>query len=186
MLAELADIEARLGRTLTPDEARAVTELIGDVSGLVTAYCRRDFTAHINDVIELEGNAERELALPGSPITEVFRVEVDGTEITEFKRVRNSLWRRWGWQKCLGDPEPSRVVVTYSHGENKVPSDVKAIVCNEVMRVLGSTPGQTSETLGDHAITWSSDGGSVSLSKGAKISLSRFRRQTGTAPLRRS
>jgi hypothetical protein len=185
VLAELADIEARIGRTLTPDESTAVAALIEDVSGLVSAYIRRDFSIYENDVIELEGLPERELKLPGSPVVQVFRVEMDGAEVTEYKLIRGSLWRRYGWQKIPGDAIPSRIMVTYTHGSPAVPADVKAIVCNEVMRVLGKTPGQTSETVGEHAITYEPGSGDVALSKGAKISLSRFRRQTGTASLKR-
>ncbi|GAA2294048.1 hypothetical protein GCM10010149_47490 [Nonomuraea roseoviolacea subsp. roseoviolacea] len=186
MLAELADIEARLGRTLSPDEANAVTNLIEDVSALVTAYIRRDFTAHANDVVTLEGWAARELVLPGAPVTQVYRVEMDGREVTEWKLVGSSLWRRYGWQKCLGDPIPSEIKVTYTHGSAVVPGDVKAVVCNEVMRVLGKEVGATSETVGDHAIVYESGSGSIGLSRSAKASLNRFRQRTGTAPLRRS
>lgn len=187
MLAELADIEARLGRTLTPDEANAVTELIGDVSALVQGYCRRSFAEKVNDVVELEGTAERELELPGGAVKEIYRIEIDGTEITEFKRIGNRLWRRWGWQKRMGQIEPSVVTVTYTHGSNDVPADVKAVVCNEVMRVLSAAaPGQTSETVGDRSVTYESGSGSIALSRSAKASLNRYRRRTGSAPLRRS
>jgi hypothetical protein len=184
LLAELADIEARLGRTLTPDEANAVTELIGDVSGLAAAYCRRDFGLHVDDTIELAGWAERKLELPGKPVRLVSSVTIDG-ETVDWILVDSSLWRVWGWQKRLGSPIPSKVVVTYTHGSDEVPADVKGVVCNEVMRNLGATPGMSSEQLGDHAVTWSAESGSVALSKGAKISLSRFRRKTGSTPLRR-
>ncbi|MEQ4716083.1 hypothetical protein [Nonomuraea sp. B19D2] len=186
MLAELADIEARIGRTLTPDESNAVTELIADVSGLVTAYCGRDWTIHTNDVVELEGLAERELELPGRPVVQVYSVTIDDVPVMEFKVLGNSLWRRYGWQKYAGDPIPSKVVVTYTHGTNKVPADVKAVVCNEVLRVLGKEVGATSETLGDHAIAYEPGSGSIALSRSAKGSLNRFRQRAGSVSLRRS
>lgn len=185
MLAELADIEARLGRTLTPDEANAVTELIGDVSALVESYCRRDWRVHEDDVIELEGWSDRELKLPGSPVLSVRYLTIDDKDITEFRLVGNSLWRRWGWQSHPGDPLPSKVVVTYTHGTDKVPADVKAVVCNEVMRVLGKEVGATAETIGEHTLSYESGAGSISLSRSAKGSLNRFRQRTGSAPLRR-
>ncbi|GAA0955003.1 hypothetical protein [Nonomuraea longicatena] len=185
MLAELADIEARLGRTLLPNETIAVASLIEDVSALVTAYCRRDFRAHVNGVVTLEGWAERELKLPGAPVTQVYRVEMDRQEVTEWKLVGSSLWRRYGWQKVIGDPLPSEIKVTYTHGSSAVPGDVKAVVCNEVLRVLGKEVGATSETLGDHAIVYESGSGSIALSRSAKGSLNRFRQRIGSAPLRR-
>lgn len=185
MFAEVADIEARLGRPLTPDEASAVSALIGDVSALVKAYCRRSFGRIENDVVELEGGADRELTLPDGPVTEVYRVEIDGTEITEFRRVGDTLWRRWGWQKRIGDVLPSVVKVTYTHG-SEVPADVKAVVCNEVLRVLCSAaPGATSETLGEHTLVYEPGSGAISLSRSARTALARYRKRTGSAPLRR-
>ncbi|MFI9591051.1 hypothetical protein [Nonomuraea sp. NPDC052265] len=159
--------------------------MIEDVSGLVEAYCRRDWTIHANDVAEFEGWAERELKLPGAPVLQVLYVTIDGRDIAEYKLVRGSLWRRWGWQTHPGDPLPSKVVVTYTHGTDKVPADVKAVVCNEALRVLGKEVGATSETLGEHTLVYETGSGSIGLSRSAKASLNRFRQRTGSAPLRR-
>ncbi|GAA2665234.1 head-tail connector protein [Nonomuraea recticatena] len=44
MLAQVSDVQVRLGRPLTVDEASRVQALIEDVSALVITYCRKDFT----------------------------------------------------------------------------------------------------------------------------------------------
>lgn len=47
MLASTSDIEARLGRVLTSDEAMRVEALIEDVSALIVAYTRKDFSESV-------------------------------------------------------------------------------------------------------------------------------------------
>lgn len=43
-LATIDDIEARLGRDLTPDETTRIPALIEEASALVTSWCRNTFT----------------------------------------------------------------------------------------------------------------------------------------------
>ena len=42
-LASLPDVEARLGRSLSPDEILRVGALLEDASAVVIGHCRRDF-----------------------------------------------------------------------------------------------------------------------------------------------
>ncbi|WP_113705517.1 hypothetical protein [Nonomuraea lactucae] len=180
MLATLADVTARLGRELEPEETARIEALISDVSALVEAHTRRTFGRVENDVITLESPSELTLELPGKPVHQVMRVEIDGHEVTDWSLVQSALWRRWGWRLRWLDMKPSTVKVTYTHGGDAVPADVKAVVCQEVIRLLSGTPGVQAESVGDVSITYADSGGSVGLSAAAKRSLNKYRRKAGS------
>lgn len=49
MLATVEDVQERLGRSVEGDEAIRVEAIIRDVSALVIAHCRREFTPTVPD-----------------------------------------------------------------------------------------------------------------------------------------
>ncbi|MEU4579973.1 hypothetical protein [Nonomuraea sp. NPDC023979] len=186
MLATLADVTARLGRELEPHETARVEALISDVSALVQAYTRRTFGRVENDVVKLTSPAELTLELPGGPVHQVTRVLIDGHAVTDWSLVQSTLWRRWGWRLRWMDMKPSEVTVTYTHGADDVPADVKAVVCQEVIRLLSGTPGVQAESVGDVSITYAESGGSVGLSAAAKKALGKYRRKAGSVATKRA
>ncbi|WP_440066450.1 hypothetical protein [Streptosporangium sp. OZ121] len=178
-------MSATLGREIEGDEVARVDALITQVSALVKAHCRRSFGRVVDDVYTVRAPNDQTLELPGSPVHQVARVTIDGTDVTEFKRVGSSLWRRWGWTVQLFSTEPAEVEVTYTHGNDDVPADVNAVVCQEVVRLLDSTPGLESETVGDVSRAYS-DATAVGLSKAAKTALNKYRSKAGTLSVRGS
>ncbi|MEV0823847.1 hypothetical protein [Nonomuraea rubra] len=186
MLATLADVTARLGRELEPEETARVDALISDVSALVQAYTRRTFGRAVNDVITLTSPADQMLELPGGPVHQVMQVSIDGHPVTDWSLVQSTLWRRWGWRLHWLDLKPSEVTVTYTHGADDVPDDVKTVVCQEVIRLLSGTPGVQAESVGDVSITYADSGGSVGLSAAAKKALNKYRRKAGSVATKRA
>ncbi|GAA3136619.1 hypothetical protein GCM10010466_29290 [Planomonospora alba] len=183
MLVTHADISATLGREISGDELARVGELINQVSDLVKAYCRRNFGRVEGDVYTVIAPNDQTLELPGSPVHEVTSVEIDGVPVTEWTRAGSTLWRRWGWTVRMFSDVPAEVRIVYTHGNDDVPGDVKAVICQEVARILESAPGLASETVGDESRSYA-DAVPVGLSKSAKAALNRYRRKAGTLSTR--
>ena len=167
-LASPADLEARLGRDLTTQEAARAEALLGDASAAVRAYTRQDFELHTDDEVVLRATGGR-LALPGRPVQGVSRVEViggsealpdftladwlfdeiDTVRIGEGAAIIN-LPEAW-WDD---DGYPGTYRVTYTHGYVEVPDDVLSVVCGVVLRVLSNPSGYRSETVGSYSVTY--------------------------------
>src|SRR5690606_36466189 len=79
-LATVEDLEARLGRELTSEEAARANALLADASALIRGWTRQDFTLTLGDVITLRpvGTVVR---LPQRPVQAVTAVvAVGGSE----------------------------------------------------------------------------------------------------------
>lgn len=162
-LATQADVEARLGRPLTEDEAARADALLSDASELVRAHTGQQFDAVTGDAIVLRPVGVL-LRLPQRPVTGVTSVHAvarDGQATVELTgwvwdgRDKVSLscatpsgadapswWSGWG-------PDTYRVV--YDHGYDPVPPIVVATVANMVLRTLLSpsmATGMVSERIG--------------------------------------
>jgi hypothetical protein len=70
------------------------------------------------------------LRLPG-PVRSLTSVSIDGSEVTDFVRAGDQLWRAGGWgsNPISG---PCMVQVVLDHGLDEVPADIKDLVCQLV------------------------------------------------------
>ncbi|MEU5976385.1 hypothetical protein [Streptomyces sp. NPDC047315] len=174
-LAKLSDLEARLGRPLTPAEAGRAQALLDDASALVRSYTRQTFARVDNDVVVLRAQ-QGEIRLPQRPVITVTSVIAVGAGdgIPDLPVVG------WQWDgldivRTVADtpvinfPEtwleddllryPGTYRVTYSHGDADAPADVVAVVCRMVLRTLTAPTiagGVTGETIGPY--TYRTDG----------------------------
>jgi len=89
--------------------------------------------SEVTSTVTLDGyRNEQWLELPGSPVTAVATVTIDGDTVTDWRLASGRLWRaaswgsggRWGY-----DDRPSAVSVTYTHGLPTVPEDIVGLVC---------------------------------------------------------
>ncbi len=167
-LASPDDIEARLGRDLTAQEAARAQALLSDASAVVRAYTRQNFDLVTDDEVVLRATGGR-ISLPGRPVQGVSRVEViggsdalpdftladwlfdgiDTVRIGEGAAVIN-LPEAW-WDD---DGYPGTYRVTYTHGYAEVPAEVLSVVCGVVLRVLTNPSGYRSETVGSYSVTY--------------------------------
>lgn len=208
-LATVEDLEARLGRPLTPEEAARVAALLDDASALVRAYTGQDFTLTVGDVITLRpvGTVVR---LPQRPVQQVTQVVAVGgsTAIPDIVLPAGAwtfdgidkvdIWppdSSWflslpeSWTDGWGAVDTYRL--TYDHGYATGPADVVAIVCAIVLRTLLSpsmTPGMVSERIGAYNYQLQqgsgSAGASVQLTQGDRDALKRYRRTATTIQTR--
>ena len=179
-LACVSDVEIRLGRTFTSDEASRVQVLLDDASALVRRYTRQDFTPAATDTIVLRESAGV-VRLPKRPVTAVSSVVLVG-----LNGVPDISIVGWGWDgldvvdvsgwDCVmvNLPEwvqdrswlPSTYRVTYTHGYDEVPADIVAVVCGMVGRTMSApstSSGITSETIGSYSYRTSEPGMGVTV-----------------------
>lgn len=197
-LASPDDLEARLGRDLTTEEAARAEALLADASAAVRAYTGQDFDLVADDVVVLRGMGGR-ITLPGRPVQDVTRVEViggsdalpdftlsdwlfdgiDTVRIGEGTTIIN-LPEVW-WDD---DGYPGTYRVTYSHGYATVPADVLGVVCGAVLRVLANPSGYRSETVGSYSVTYAvpatGEQLGVNLTRYEAKALDRYRRKANT------
>lgn len=81
-LAQLSDVVALLGHTVTVEQQGYITTLIATASGKVRAYTGQDFTAATADTIVLNGNSSTRITLPQRPVTSVTSVAIRGTTLS--------------------------------------------------------------------------------------------------------
>lgn len=197
-LASPADLEARLGRDLTAQEAARAEALLNDASAVVRAYTRQTFDLATDDEVVLRATGGR-ITLPGRPVQDVSRVEViggsealpdftladwlfdgiDTVRIGEGAAVIN-LPEAW-WDD---DGYPGTYRVTYTHGYAEVPGDVLAVVCGVVLRVLTNPSGYRSETVGSYSVTYAvpatGEQLGTNLTRYEMKALDRYRRKSDT------
>lgn len=93
----------------------AIREAAGSVIGRTTA------------TIEVDGTESTLLRLPG-PIVSVDSVTIDGTPVTDYKKIGEGLYRRRGWtlgHHLVPDYDQfSEVVITMTFGLGTIPDDI--------------------------------------------------------------
>lgn len=105
--------------------------------------------------IRIATEASRRIELPGSPVRGINSVHLDGERVTFWYLLGSELWRDVPWQ-VQGAP-PSVLEITYVHGHDVVPADIKSLVCSLTAAGLraaeqGYDParGLTYERIGDY------------------------------------
>jgi len=156
--ASLADLEARLGRTLTGAEATRAEALLGDASAAVRRFTGQEIT--------FRSSTDRVLVRDGCAVLSQWPViAVSGA--TDINGVALSPTWDGGQVVELGavwviNATPSTLAatpyadVTYAHGFAEVPDDIAAIVCQMAARAFGRSAdlaGVTSETIGSYSVT---------------------------------
>lgn len=169
-LATPDDIVARLGRNLNQVEAARVDAMLQDGSSIIRRYARNSFSYVANDVMTLVADTGN-VVLPGRPI-----ISVDGVVwISGYPGVSNIpiTWYVFDGVDTITIPGPRHsgiinlpyawyatswysesFIVTYTHGEQTVPPEVKGLLASAIVSEL-STPTQSatiqSETVGAYS-----------------------------------
>lgn len=190
-LAELADVEDRLGRDLDTNEQRRADALLRDASVVVRNYCRRDFT--VGNTVARYLPRGRKVVLPQRPVVAVNSVKA---VIGYGAHQTVSVLSFWSWvagnEIVLGDPSlmingPSYewndsnvwAEVDYDHGFTEVPDDVASVVANLVVRNLTAPKGGLvdMETVGPYTARYSTftASGPLGLGEADRQVLNRYR-----------
>lgn len=190
-LADLAEVEDRLGRDLDAEDSRKADAMLRDASAVVRAYCRRDFT--MDTTTGRYRPRGRKLVLPLRPVLNVLGIWAVQSFGTTVFRTPISFWN-WpgGHEIYIGDQ--SLVIngpsldwddadtwcdVEYRHGFAVVPDDIVTVVANLVAKNL-SVPGGglvDMETVGPYNVRYSTftSAGPLGLSDADRQILNRYR-----------
>ena len=176
-----ADLEARLGRSLTADEAARAAAVLDDVSAAIQSYTGQRF---IRGVYHLRSRVRRGVVrLSQRPVHDV-------TAVTD--RFGNPVSYNWdGLDRVFIDTmcrpgAPIQVVdVTYEAGPDQPPADIVGVACNVALRALGADPldsGVVSESIDGYSYRLGVIGsaGSYGLLPDEARVLDRYRRPYGT------
>lgn len=193
-LAELSDVEDRLGRDLDATESRRAAALLADASTVVRNYTARDFTAGTTTARYRPRG--RKVILPKRPVVAVRAVKAVQSFGTTQMVTPLGYWS-WpgGHEVVIGDPSliingPTYdlddsgvwIEVTYDHGFPEVPEDVKAVVANLVVRNMLTPVGGVvdSETVGPYNVRYSGSTmmGPLGLGEPDRTILNRYRSTT--------
>jgi hypothetical protein len=207
-LATVEDLEARLGRELTPEESARAAALLADASALIRGWARQDFTPGESTVVlRPVGTVVR---LPQRPVRAVTAVTaVGGSDAIPDIALPSGSWTWDGVDRVdIWPPDTSWLLslpetwvdgfgavdtyrVTYRHGYDEVPADVIAVVCAMVTRVLTApspVEGMVSERIGQYNYqlqqSMGSAGSAVRMSTADRDALARYRRTATTIQTR--
>lgn len=193
-LAELSDVEDRLGRDLEPEESRRADALLRDASTVVRNYTRRDFT--LGNTVARYLPRGRKVILPKRPVVAVNSVKaVIGLGQSQV----TTILPFWSWvagnEIVLGDPtllingptyewndQDVWAEIDYDHGHAETPTDIVSVVANLVVRNL-TVPKSglvDSETVGPYSARYSgfTASGPLGLSEPDRVILNRYRATT--------
>lgn len=204
-LAVPADLEARLGRSLTATEQTRAVVYLAEASALIRRYTRQVFDRVLNDPAVLRPVGAY-LVLPQTPVTAVHEVRGldetgtpgdpltgwtwDGLDKIDITTVGFG-WSADPWWPWPYGPESFRVV--YDHGEVPIPDDVIGVCSGMVLRTLLSptqVEGMTSERIGQYSYQLgqfaggASVGVAIRLSEQDKDALSNYRVKAGSIQVR--
>ncbi len=180
-LANQSDVEARLGRSLTTQEARRIDALLFDGSAFIRQYARKDFESHPGDVVDIKASGGV-IKLPYRPVQAVNSVvAISGApgipNINVFWYVFDSIDEITvadpGYSGIINLPEywydigwfSSTFRVNYDHGFSVVPEIAISILCTAVISVLTAptmAAGVIGETVGNYSYRLQRTGGGIS------------------------
>lgn len=149
-LATIADVEARLGRSLTVSETAKANAYLNDASAMFVQRAVQKF--EVNESTVRLFPQDGVIRLIQRPVIEVISVkDIEGNEIDYTWDGRQSIYD-------LGDLRG--VTVNYEHGSADIPDDVVAVVAGMVARTLSISPdaaaGVQQQTVGPFAQTYAS------------------------------
>lgn len=138
-------------------------------SSLFALRARTRFEANSTTytVPSTDGTANYRVELPHTPVTAVSEVRINGTAITDYTRINNTLYRLIGFGFRWAFP-PDVIEVDYTYGYTAVPDDVKGAVLETAgAAYMGPDITTAAEAIDDYSIKMSPNTGGIQLSPAA-------------------
>lgn len=190
-LAEIADLSARLGRSMTSTEAARAEALLRDASAAVRSYTGRQISAG-DTTVRLRPDHKGRVRLNQRPVTAITHVKsINPTTGAVSAAIAGFMW---DGLLDITIPLPSQVIngpdipderykvieIRYTHGYAPVPDDIVAVVCSMALRALGVDPGDTGKTSESiagysYSIGAAAAAGGVGMLEGEKVVLDRWK-----------
>ncbi len=173
-LATLDELAAWM--QIEPAELPAGAALVLDTaSAIVRSEARQRFTRGTTTVALAPRG--RVVSLPQRPVISVALVRAGGRALRpdEFRLWRDQLW--------FGARGHGPVVVTYTHGYETVPADVRGIVLTLAGRVLTNPNDLRQESVGSVNVTYASETIGAGLAPIERDQLARYRPRAAVVQL---
>jgi len=174
------DVEELLQVEITgADKIASVARAIVEATAAIKNYTHQEIEEIEDDEITLDcAGISRKLFLPQLPVTSVASVVEDGELLTEGAGEDYQLGQ-WGILHRVGPARGAAggrawaggiqiITVTYTHGWETIPDDIVGVCTRAAARVyqaglrsaeVDAVPGVQAESLGDHSVTYSAEGG---------------------------
>ncbi|MEQ9337809.1 MAG: hypothetical protein RJQ03_11520, partial [Miltoncostaeaceae bacterium] len=173
---------ARLGITLTEDEQTRAQTLLDMATGLIRSEARQTISLVEDDVLTRTGSPGALLRLPQRPVVPVASITLDGEALAAdtWYRVGDELVRTRGhW----GQPQ-QELVITYDHGYDPVPQEVRVICLEAVVRVWVNPGSVSQEGYGSEQVSYPDAYGLLLLASEREVLRRAIGRGVGTVTLR--
>jgi hypothetical protein len=146
------ELAAFMGKTFTASESEQAQAIIDVVEGAIESETGASFTPVLDDVVRVQADGHGIVELKSKPVTDVSSVlNMDGEEI--------QYWEFDGLA-TIYNLFPQQVVdITYSHGFNQIPRDIRGVALGVASRVLYNPAGLRQETVGAISVTYPGIGG---------------------------
>lgn len=184
-LATAADLAALMQADVTDEAAQLAVSL---ASGIIRRWCRQDITRVTNDVVTLRILEPSELKLPQRPVVSVGQVRIGNLVLRDWVLSGDRLLRNGGWHGLPVTtmyPDPGLVEVTYTHGWEDVPDDVRAVCLDLASMTLTNPAGLREVAIDDYRRVFAAETlGAGTLSAAHKEMLGEYRQRIGTVELR--
>ena len=187
--ATVADLAAA---TQSEPNAGSAELALASASALIRSWTKQTITRVVDDVVTLRVLTECELVLTQRPVISVSQVRVNSLVLQDWVLAGDRLLRTGGWRRLPGTttyPDPGLVEVTYTHGYEQVPDDVRAVCLDLAALTLTNPRGlrESERQIDDwrqRDVYATETLGSGTLSSAHKEMLASYRRRIGTVGLR--
>lgn len=183
--ATAAELDAATQSTIPAATAELA---LASASAVIRRWTRQDITRVADDVVTLRVLDECELVLPQRPVVSVAQVRVNSLVLQDWVLSGDRLLRTGGWRRLPGTttyPDPGLVEVTYTHGWDEIPDDVRAVCLDLASMTVTNPSGLRSVAIDDYSRTFAAETlGGGTLSAAHKEMLTPYRRRIGTVTLR--
>jgi hypothetical protein len=172
----------------TPVDAAAADLALASASAAIRRWTRQTITRVVDDVARLRIIDCDQLVLPQRPVESVSQVMVNALVLDDWVLSGDRLLRNGGWHRLPGTttfPDPGLAQVTYTHGWDEIPDDVRGVCLDLASATLSNPAMLRQEAIDDYSRTFAAESlGLGGLSDTHKELLGDYRRRVGTARLR--
>lgn len=175
------DVAVFLGLDLLDDDAQ-VLQAITEASAVIRNYCKQEISKVEETAEFFDGGLGDKLFLTQLPVIEVVLVEEDGRLLVadqDYKLGNNGIiYRTWrNWASGIRN-----IKVTYSHGHDAIPEEVKGVCVRSVARLYQAqlkakktdgAAGVTGVSVGNFSMSFEGEGNSGSDGSSKGISAAR-------------
>jgi len=182
------------GEVLTGARLDQATVLLDMASDEVRGYLKQQITAGTSTITvslrrsdPLEDPCRCEVVLPQRPVKAVTSVKVDGVVPARWWWDGDRVFLPHTWWRA-GQHRPPQVEVTYEHGWDEVPGDIRNVTLQAAGRVFVNPSQIRSEVVGGistvYAVPISGQALGVLLTSAEEKTLNRYKRRAGTTRVR--